>query len=326
MAPDAIIERAKQAASHWSIITAPPILVMQRENIVLRVETTLGPHALRLHRVGYHRDAMIQSELDWMDMLARHHFSVPRPALADDGKFLIKIRIAGDKYQMCSLLSWLTGTPFGKSGQSLHHVGATRQILMADIGRKLARLHILSDDWALPRDFDRPKWDFDGLLGDQPFWGAFWTLRSGSDEDRALLIKLRTLCAQQLKEYQQAGADIGLIHADLARENILVDGMQVNFIDFDDGGFGYRMFDIATALIKNIREPDFPDLRRALLEAYSDVRPMQAHHLQAMPLFMVLRALTYLGWVDERIEEPGMAAKAKGFLTDVKLLAKLHFG
>ena len=82
------------------------------------------------------------------------------------------------------------------------------------------------------------------------------------------------------------------------------------------------MFDLATALIKNIHEPDYADLRDALLEGYQRERPLRDVDLAALPLMLVLRSLTYIGWVDERLAEPGMPEKAQRFLADVKYLCR----
>ena len=40
----------------------------------------------------------------------------------------------------------------------------------------------------------------------------------------------------------------GLIHADAHLDNVLFDGQQARLIDFDDCGFGYRIYDVAVAL------------------------------------------------------------------------------
>ena len=41
-------------------------------------------------------------------------------------------------------------------------------------------------------------------------------------------------------------ADYGLIHADLISENMLWTGEHPYLIDFDDGGWGFRDFELAT--------------------------------------------------------------------------------
>ena len=116
-------------------------------------------------------------------------------------------------------------------------------------------------------------------------------------------------------------ADTGLIHADLVRENILLDGAALRFVDFDDGGFGYRLFDLATTLFKTLPEPDYQDLRRALLDGYLGERALC---LDDIDLFLALRATSYLGWIVPRMAEPGARARSQRFLAAARGLAKAY--
>ena len=294
---------AVEAALHWPQITGRPELFMQRENVVFRVETLNGPHALRLHRPGYHGAAELQSELDFMAMLAERGVLVPRPAATMDGALLVKV---GDRH--ASLLSWLPGVPMGRSGVPLALIGPARARLFRAIGGQMARLHRLADDWIPPEGFRRPAWDRKGLVGAAPFWGRFW--ESGTAADKELLEDVRDWADGLLRG--GAAVDFGLIHADLVNENVLLDGVRVHFIDFDDSGYGYRLFDLATTLYKAVDEVDFAALQDALLAGYAEERPLP--DLTLLPLFIILRSLTYLGWIAARREEPGMADKAVRYL------------
>ena len=302
---------AAQAVQHWPQITGTPVLFMQRENAVYRVETNAGPHALRLHRPGYHSAAALRSELDLMAMLAGQGVQVPRPMAARDGALLATW--AGHN---ASLLSWLPGQPMGRSGQPLALRGPARAQLFAAIGAQMARLHSLTDGWTPPPGFTRPAWDSDGLLGEVPLWGRFWDI--GTAADRAILAAFRDRARAMLA----TDLDFGLIHADLVNENVLVGGGHVHFIDFDDCGWGYRVFDMATTLYKAVDEPDFAALQVALVAGYAAQR--RVPDLSLLPLFLALRGVTYLGWIAARRDELGMEAKAAVYMALAKrLIAKL---
>lgn len=306
---------ATEAARHWPQITSTPVLVMHRENSVFRVETTLGPHALRLHRPGYHSDAALRSELDWTAMLSANGMQVPAPLATRDGPFLAEL--GGTPQRRASLLSWLSGTPMGETRRPLAFDGPARTTLFRALGQQMARMHQLTDDWALPPGFERPLWDTEGLVGEAPFWGPFWTIEA-SDADRALLLTIRSRAQNALVAYRAQGTNYGLIHADLVRENVLVHAEGLRFIDFDDCGFGFRMFEIATTLLKNLDEPDAAELETALLSGYQEVRALSQADLDMLPLFIVLRALTYLGWAQSRPQDPDIATRAARFLQVAK--------
>jgi Ser/Thr protein kinase RdoA (MazF antagonist) len=90
-------------------------------------------------------------------------------------------------------------------------------------------------------------------------------------------------------------------------------------IDFDDGGFGFRLFDIATALLKFIDEPDFMKLKEALITGYKTVRPID---IAALDLFMVSRAATYVGWNISRLSEDGAVERNARFIATTRSLAQ----
>ncbi|PZU83925.1 MAG: homoserine kinase [Shinella sp.] len=304
-------QSAEIAASSWPQITGRPELVMQRENIVFRVQTLEGDCALRLHRPGYRSREQLQSELAWMSMLAAAGMDIPAPLPAADASFLVE----GDR--AASLLKWLPGIPLGRAGQPLDIAGATRNELFRSIGRTMATVHDLSDLWPLPAGFSRPRWDRDGLVGEKPLWGRFWEADIAA-EDRVLFLRVRDHARELLAGMQ---ADIGLIHADLVRENMLVQGDTVRFIDFDDSGFGYRIFDLATALLQNINEPDYAELQAALCEGYAERRSLP--DIGLLPLFLVLRALTYVGWAADRMSEPAIAGRMPTYLATSRKLIEL---
>ena len=97
------------------------------------------------------------------------------------------------------------------------------------------------------------------------------------------------------------------------------DGEAVQLIDFDDGGFGYRLFDIATTLLNNRNEPDYNALKSALIEGYLSVRQID---LDALDLFVALRAATYVGWIMTRMGENGAEARNRRFIDTTIALAR----
>ncbi|MDB3891604.1 homoserine kinase [Alphaproteobacteria bacterium] len=295
----------------WGLEGADWSLIAARENRVFKVNTRGGQsYALRLHRRAFRSDAELTSELEWMDALAKGGLNVPAPIAAMDGACLHRV----DDVQI-DVLSWLPGAPLGETGQPLSLTD--RQGVFRRIGVQMARLHEISDAWTPPENFDRWSWDRAGLLGNQPVWGRFWENPTLSHEDKTLFEATRDRAEQQLAEVEKA-LDYGLIHADLVRENLMIDGDRVYLIDFDDGGWGFRLFDLATFLFKNRSEPDFQELNSAFLDGYQSRRSI---NIDALPLFMLLRAFTYVGWVINRMEEPGATGRSKRFVETARTLA-----
>ncbi len=314
--PDAI---ARAALAHWRLADAPLASVQQRENLVFRVGLPGGAAALRLHRAGYHDAAALDSELMWLEALHAQGLPVPRPIPTAAGA-LSAVVVAHGVARRADLLEWLDGEPLGASGSPLAGDRARTRRVFAALGQAMARLHAASDAWVRPPGFTRHHWDRDGLVGDSPFWGRFWDVRElpgASDADAALLLAGRDHARAALGALP-ATLDYGLVHADLVRENVLVAGEAVRLLDFDDAGFGWRLFDIATALVKNRTEPDADGIAASLLDGYCAVRSLAGQALDHLPLFMMLRAFTYLGWVAARRHEPGNAARLPRLLADAR--------
>lgn len=298
------------ALSQWGFDGAEYRLIAARENRVYRVDHDGVAYALRLHRPGYCSEAELRSELQWMDAADAGGLGVPAPVASTAGRFLHMIGgVAVD------VLSWLEGVPLGQTGVPL--ALGDRFGMFRAIGREMARLHSISDAWSLPEGFTRRRWDRDGLLGEAPVWDRFWDNPTLTTEDRTLFLRLRDVATREL-ELREGTLDFGLIHADLVRENVLVDGERVQLIDFDDSGFGFRLFDIATTLLRNRSEPDYEALKVALLDGYRSVRDID---MAALDLFLVLRATTYVGWIISRMEEEGSEARNLRFIETARDLA-----
>lgn len=304
----------QKALSAWGMGGAGCQFIAARENQVFRIEQGANSYALRLHRPGYRTDTELWSELQWMNAVARAGLHVPTPIPSTSGELLLTL----DGYQI-DVLSWLSGSPIGQTGTPLEHKDRTG--LFHSLGREMARLHNASDAWDIPDGFQRCDWDREGLLGETPLWDRFWENPTLNSKNQDHFANIRNRANHELQSIE-ANLDYGLIHADLVRENVLVDGEQIQLIDFDDSGFGFRLFDVATTLLKNRSEPDYQDLRAALIEGYRIERPLDTDHLN---LFLLLRALTYVGWIMTRMHEEGAAARNARFTENALTLARQLF-
>ncbi|MFN7089101.1 MAG: phosphotransferase enzyme family protein [Allorhizobium sp.] len=298
----------------WGLTGAACEFVAGRENRVYHIRSAQGDYALRIKRPGYRERDELVAELHWLEAMEQAGLHVPRPLPSRTGKLLECI----DTFYV-DVVSWLPGTPLGKSRQPLalkDRLGAFRAI-----GAEMAELHAACDAWQRPAGFKRCQWDLEGLLGESPLWGRFWDNPTLSPDIKALFLRFRQRAQGQLVEMAPS-LDYGLIHADLVRENVLLDDGTIRIIDFDDGGFGFRQFDMATVLLKNMSEPDYPDLKAALIEGYNTRRALD---LTSLDLFLAIRALSYVGWIVPRIEEPGGTQRNERFVGEAHDLCTAFF-
>lgn len=296
---------AHSALWHWRLEPAELSLIKFRENAVFKVVTPRGERfALRIHRGGYHCDRALDSELQWMAALQRAGFDVPTIVPTVDGRLFATDRVDGLAAPLqVDVFEWIEGHQLGTSenglGDDLQNIEATYRT----VGNLAARLHNQAASWTLPEGFQRHAWDRDGLVGEQPFWGRFWELEALSAQQRSLLIEARDLVRQEMLSLAST-ADMaqcyGLIHADFVPENLFVSGGQVRLLDFDDAGFGWHLFELATALYFIQNDPNYPTARAALIAGYREHRDLPDALLAKLPVFMMARGFTYLGWVHTR--------------------------
>ena len=284
---------ATEAASLWGGHLTR--LIRDRENAVYELALPDGTRAaLRLHRAGYQGEAAIKSELWWCAALADAGLPVPalRPALS--GERLAHLTTG----RLASAIKWVAGEPLGEAGVPLPQSVAQQTARHFALGRLVADIHAATDTLTLPADFTRPSWDIPGLVGEKPFWGRFWEHPSLTQPEADHLQKARAFLQARLAAYKAAGGDFGPIHADVLRENVLVEGDAMSLIDFDDSGHGFRLYDLGTVLSQNLYEPALPDIARALIAGYATRRPADP---ELVAVFTMARTLASVGWTMPRL-------------------------
>ena len=250
--------------------------------------------ALRLHRPGYQTADGIAAELRWSEALAAVGFPCPRPARTSTGSL-----IESDEAGAASAVEWIEAQPLS----ALTPQPAERLDLTRDTGCLLAGLHAAADRIAALPPCARPGWHRAGLAGPDPLWGRYWENLDASRDEAAALLAARDRAADWLRDWAAGSrTDIGPIHADALRENVMraADG-RLWLIDFDDCGLGYRLYDPGAALIQAWDDPLLPELSAAMAEGYADGRGLDAREVaDLLPRFTALRALASAGWIMSR--------------------------
>lgn len=284
---EALAERAAQA---WGGSSHPPRLLSHRENAVFEVDLPSGRAALRLHRPGYRTDSHILSELDWTRGLVAAGFPAPPPVPMLNGDWILQL---GDR-QRATVIGWMDGAPLGEGTDTLTPDSVSEY---AQIGVLLARLHEATIAMGADQ-FDRPRWDVDGLTGAQPLWGRYWEMSLLSDAQRDLIIAARDKARADILSYD---GEITLIHTDALRENVFRNDRGLALIDFDDAGFGYIMYDLAASVTQLYDDPLYPQVCEAILDGYASIRPLRDTDRAMFKTFEMMRAFSALGWTMPRL-------------------------
>lgn len=291
---------ARAALPQWGLERAELALAAHRENAVFHVTAAGAAYALRVHRPGYHDDAELASELEWMRALAAAGVEVPKVVPTRSGELFARAAAAGAPAPLqIDVFAWIEGEQLRTAlERDPVDAGWLRRTWHA-LGALAADLHSQAAGWQPPAGFVRHAWDADGLAGPDPLWGRFWEHPALDREQRELMLATRDRVHRELVALPKTPDAYGLIHADLLPENVLVDGERVRLIDFDDCGYGWHVFELVTPLYA-IRDAPWHDAaREALVAGY---RAHRALDEELFPLFFLVRALTDLGWMHTRAE------------------------
>ncbi len=276
----------------------PPVLVNLSENATYRVDLPgRGPaFALRIHREGYHTRNGIASELAWMQALRRDGVATtPVPVPGRDGALIQSVsHPALERPRHVVLFEWESGTEPVPDQRLVEMFGA--------LGGVSARLHRHSLSWTRTSNFERLVWDFEAAIGERPLWGR-WRDGIGVDASKARILgNAVALIGQRLAAFGKGRERFGLTHCDLRLANLLVDGDRLKVLDFDDCGFGWYLYDAATAVSFFEHEAFVPELLAAWCAGYRAVRPLSAEEEAELPTFVMLRRLVLVAWIGSHAE------------------------
>ena len=238
------LQRVAQAAlARWGLDSASELrLINLSENATYTVRPPDAPTPviLRVGRPEYSTVQEIDSELSWVEALATDRVVLTAPVLRTvDGSRVAEIAIPElPAPRPCVAFGFVPGEEAPEDGDLT--------LYFRTLGALTARLHAHARGWCPPPGFVRRTWDYDTTIGDRAHWGAWQDGIGVGDSERSLLQRLQVALAERLDEYGKGSDRFGLVHADLRLANVLFDGDDAYVIDFDDSGFSWFMYDLAS--------------------------------------------------------------------------------
>jgi Ser/Thr protein kinase RdoA (MazF antagonist) len=297
-------EIVPKALELWDVNPKKISLPLQSENTVFKIEDSNGNNfALRISKEGRHHLNEFTSEYLWMSHLADIGLKVPKTVLSIEREAFVEIEntLSTKKVYAC-LLSWLEGQQLS----SLLPVMKKEDVknTYKSLGGVIAKLHTAAIDWNAPKEFSRPSFDVDGLLGEEPLWGRFWEVKSINSSDRMDLNLIKDKLRIVLEGFDQDSNLFGIVHADLHSENILLHNENLAIIDFDNLAFGWFGFDLAGALWDRIdvsaNGGHFKTAQESIIEGYLQARPDAQEIIDSIPMFLLVRTLMLISWIDDQ--------------------------
>ncbi len=252
-----------------------------------------GPSVLRVHRLGYHSEPEIESELAWMDALrAEARVRTPRVLPAADGRRVVTVRErgGGGAERHCVRFEFLLGSePGGEGALTPGH--------FAELGEITARMHRHAREWTRPAWFTRFHWDYASAFGPAARWGRWRDGIGVGPAEHQILARLDDTLQGRLKAFGTGPERYGLVHADTRLANLLVHDGSVSVIDFDDSGFSWYLYDLGASVSFFEHAPEVPALVDSWLEGYRKVGRLSAEDQAEIWTFIMFRRLLLVAWI-----------------------------
>ena len=270
-----------------------------------------GPSVLRVHRLGYHTEDEIASELTWMDALRTDAgVRTPRVLSAIDGRRIVgAVEPGGAVARHCVRFEFLPGTEPGPSPDDCDNQppitgslsqpsgGAALAAHFAELGEITARMHEHARRWRRPGWFTRFHWDYTAAFGAEARWGRWQDGIGVGAAEREILGRLDQRLYERLAAYGTGQDRYGLVHADTRLANLLVHDGAVSVIDFDDSGFSWYLYDLGTAVSFFEHEPTVPALIDSWLTGYRSHGEIPAANEDEIWTFIMFRRLLLVAWI-----------------------------
>jgi Ser/Thr protein kinase RdoA (MazF antagonist) len=290
---ECVAKLAREALASWGLEARALELLKYRENAVFRVSASDG-NAARACIIAVVTATPSCTRAAWMRALLR---TVSTCRARPHRRNLFVVANTRSRAASGGPVQWIAGPARRVEARSRGCRVAGKAWI---IGVLAALLHNQAERWTPPAGFTRHAWDARARRR-HPF-GDFWELAALTGEQRSLIERARARVQSELSQLERSPRNYGLIHADFAPENLMVDGERIRLLDFDDAGYGWHLFEVVTSLYFHIGQPYFDAIERAMLEGYRSERRLSAEDEALLPLFYAARSFTYLGWVHTRQE------------------------
>ena len=295
---------AHNALKTWGIAPQALELVVYANNAVFRVADGVQTYGLRVYRPGKRSLAEIAGEWLWVHAL---HTALPGHVPAQQAD-IYSGRLDGiDGTVYAALWRWLDGEVAAPDAYTRDHAAA--------VGVFAAHMHTVALEIRgseYERQITRPRLDHEGLFGANSPYASGGERDLISDKAQATLDAVAEQVREVMAALEGEPNAFGMIHGDFIFKNTLFNRSgAVAALDFDDCGFGYFLYDMACPLLFYKPLPTYPDLKAALWDGYTSVRPLPDGYRAALETMVAGRYVASCRWVAGNAQHPSLRGNAR---------------
>ncbi|HEX5716983.1 MAG TPA: condensation domain-containing protein, partial [Thermoanaerobaculia bacterium] len=278
-----LLESVEAVLGAYGLDGAHLHLLEQKTNITFRVDAGGERFLLRVCQAGAYDRQELASEGMWLKALRESGLAVPELVAALDGSPVTSVLLPGRaEPRWCVLLRWVPGEIVES---------AVDPAIIEQVGELGARIHNVSESFAPPPGFTRPRWDCDRLFGRGEVIPAGRGEPLITGRTREILDAAAALLRRDMAALGEGSEVWGLVHKDLEPDNTVLHEGRVHAIDFADCGWGHYLYDVAASLLPLREKKGYPELREAFLRGYRHYRPLRPEHEALIDMFLIARSL-----------------------------------
>jgi Ser/Thr protein kinase RdoA (MazF antagonist) len=232
-------QAAGQVLKNYDLGPTQHHLLSRSTNLIYQVSGVDGrQHALRLSNPQWRSRQNLRAEAAWLTALGQStDISAPEILVAINGQPVQSVSVNGlEGERLAVLMTWVPGRSLG------HYLTAAN---LEKMGELFSRLHLQSGVWKAPAGFNTQA--FTQFLGrgepdmlTQDAIEAFPEAAGVLQQARARVESVYTGLDRR---------DLRVIHCDLWHDNIRLHRGQLYPFDFEDTIYGFRLHDMAMALL-----------------------------------------------------------------------------
>jgi len=238
------------------------------------VNTDKSRYSLRIYRHKIHTRDEIDFEVAALNYLHKEGFPVAFPIARKTGGYITEIAAPeGIRYVLL--------TAYAEGEQPKYDLPDDFVLT----GKSVANLHRITDGFTTPhkkRDIDLKAFTEDCFKSIEPHL-------SQRPEELAKLTHYLEIATQAMQQVNVDEMDFGFCHGDIHGGNAHLHEGVLRHFDFEECGFGYRVFDLATFKWGAVLGAAPLERWSSFLEGYESIRKISAADIELVDTFVLLR-------------------------------------
>lgn len=303
---------ADEILSQYPIRVKRIDLIGSYTNMIYRVyaqDGALQPeaqYALRIARPGWRDEEAAHSEILWLEALARDT-DIPVPSIirSKRGAGVVTAQVEGvPEARHAVLMTWQPGQLLG------HHLTEAN---LSKMGALFGQLHEHGSNWQPPDAFSPRRFERFLSRGEPDLIFAEENLGQYAPANLKVLRQIYEMIDLAYADLATDG--LRVIHCDLWHNNIKIKNGTLYPFDFEDTIWGYRLHDIAMAMLDLYEEMDmarYETLLAAFRRGYEAYLPWPEGDLALLQISRILWRINFIARF-----EPQWLAHNVAFYTDL---------